>query len=218
VERKKEMTDRDSDWDWYYYEYRYDPYYSSGNRQGYNQDYGRNYGRDYERDYYNRNYGNRGYSNRNYYDRDYYNRNYGQNYGRGYGNNYYDRDYDYDNDYYGQGYGNYNWNRGRYSGVGPSGYQRSDERISEDINDRLTWHGNLDATDIQVDVNDGVATLTGSVHSRYEKRTAEDVAESVWGVNDVQNNLKIDKNNNQMQNQGSTSNQQEKMESSKQKR
>ncbi len=81
--------------------------------------------------------------------------------------------------------------QGRYSGVGPQGYRRSDERIQEDINDRLTWHGQLDATDIQVEVRDGEVTLTGSVEDRRQKRFAEDVAESVSGVEDVHNQLKI---------------------------
>jgi hypothetical protein len=77
--------------------------------------------------------------------------------------------------------------------MGPRGYRRSDERIQEDVNDRLTWHGQIDATEIQVDVNDGIVTLSGTVNSRYEKRMAENIAESVWGVSDVQNNLRLER-------------------------
>ena len=55
---------------------------------------------------------------------------------------------------------------GPFSGVGPQGYQRSDERIREDINERLTQHGRLNARDIQVEVKDGEATITGTVESR----------------------------------------------------
>ncbi len=112
---------------------------------------------------------------------------------------YYAQDY-YDRDYYGPNYyhdrdrhGASNY--GRYTGVGPRGYQRSDERIDEDVNDRLTWHGDLDATDIHVDVDDGVVTLTGEVNSRYEKRLAEDTAEGVPGVWDVDNQLKVRRRN-----------------------
>jgi osmotically-inducible protein OsmY len=61
----------------------------------------------------------------------------------------------------------------------------------EDVNDRLTDHWDLDATDIEVRVNNGEVTLSGSVDSRWAKRIAEDVAESVSGVKDVDNNLRI---------------------------
>ena len=105
---------------------------------------------------------------------------------------------DYDRDFYGRdlgyGYRNYpyeGYNRGRYTGVGPRGYRRADERIADDVNDRLTWHGYIDATEIQVDVKDGIVTLTGSVDNRREKRIAEDVAESVSGVLDVNNQLSV---------------------------
>ncbi len=101
---------------------------------------------------------------------------------------------DYNRYYYGRDYDRdtYGTSRpGRYTGVGPRGYQRSDERILEDVNERLTWHGELDATDIVVDVDEGVVTLTGEVNSRREKRIAEDTAESVPGVWDVDNQLKI---------------------------
>jgi osmotically-inducible protein OsmY len=80
--------------------------------------------------------------------------------------------------------------RGRYAGCGPRGYRRSDERIREDVNERLTDDGYVDASDIEVGVDNGVVTLTGFVASRAEKRRAEDVAESVSGVTDVSNQLR----------------------------
>lgn len=66
-----------------------------------------------------------------------------------------------------------------------------DHQAREDVNDRLTWHGHVDASEVEPDANDGVVTLTGSVESRYEKRLAEDIAESVSGVWDVHNQLSI---------------------------
>ncbi len=47
--------------------------------------------------------------------------------------------------------------------MGPQGYQRSDERIHEEVCERLTQHGKLDARNIQVQVNRGEVTLAGSV-------------------------------------------------------
>lgn len=81
--------------------------------------------------------------------------------------------------------------RGPHTGHGPAGYQRSEERIFEDVCDRLTAHGWVDASDVEVDVGNGVVTLRGQVSSRREKRLAEDSAASVRGVQDVQNRLTI---------------------------
>lgn len=78
-----------------------------------------------------------------------------------------------------------------YRGRGPRGYRRSDERISEDINDRLTEHPRLDAADIDVSVSNSEVTLSGTVESRRAKRLAEDILEDVSGVSNVQNNLRI---------------------------
>ena len=79
----------------------------------------------------------------------------------------------------------------RHRGRGPRDYVRSDERILEDVNDRLTDDGSIDASDISVQVAEREVTLTGEVESRAEKRRAEDVAEMVTGVIHVQNNLRV---------------------------
>jgi osmotically-inducible protein OsmY len=84
--------------------------------------------------------------------------------------------------------------RGMYAGRGPRGYRRSDERIREDINDNLTDDWYIDASDIEVTVNNGMVTLTGFVDSREGKRRAEDVAECVSGVTDVSNQLRVERN------------------------
>jgi len=81
--------------------------------------------------------------------------------------------------------------QGQHRGRGPKSYRRSDERIREDINDRLTDHAYLDASNIDVSVKDGEATLSGSVYNRRAKRLAEDVVENVSGVSHVQNNLRV---------------------------
>ena len=79
----------------------------------------------------------------------------------------------------------------RHRGRGPRDYRRSDERIREDVNDRLTDHAYLDASDITVSVKDGDVTLGGMVTERRSKRIAEDVAESVSGVKNGQNNIRV---------------------------
>lgn len=80
---------------------------------------------------------------------------------------------------------------GGFAGRGPKGYTRSDERIREDVSDKLMEHPDLDASEIEVRVAGGEVTLTGSVDSRWAKRLAEDVAESCTGVRDVMNQLRV---------------------------
>ena len=78
-----------------------------------------------------------------------------------------------------------------YAGRGPKGYRRSDDRIREDVCDRLTddWH--IDASEMEVAVQNGEVMLSGTVQSRDEKRRAEDLAERIAGVRDVHNNLRV---------------------------
>jgi len=78
-----------------------------------------------------------------------------------------------------------------YAGRGPKGYTRSDERIREEVSDRLTEHDAIDASGIEVSVKDGVATLSGTVDSRWTKRLAEDLAERAPGVRDVMNQITV---------------------------
>lgn len=80
---------------------------------------------------------------------------------------------------------------GYFRGHGPRGYTRSDERIREDVSDRLTDNPVLDAREIEVSVSGGEVTLNGHVDSRFSKRLAEDLADEVSGVRHVQNNLRI---------------------------
>ena len=77
-----------------------------------------------------------------------------------------------------------------FRGRGPRNYQRSDERIREDVCERLTHHRDIDATDIDIGVRGGVVTLSGQVEDKHAKRLAEDIAEEVMGVTEVQNELK----------------------------
>ena len=76
-------------------------------------------------------------------------------------------------------------------GRGPKNYTRSDERIREDVSERLSDDDHLDASDIEVQVGQGVVTLTGTVEERWEKHRAEDIAGSCSGVRDVLNQIRV---------------------------
>ena len=81
--------------------------------------------------------------------------------------------------------------RSPYAGRGPKDYQRSDDRVREEICDCMTDDPMLDASEITVAVSNGEVTLSGSVASRDQKRRAEDVAERISGVKDVTNQLRV---------------------------
>ncbi|RYZ46873.1 MAG: BON domain-containing protein [Sphingobacteriales bacterium] len=78
-----------------------------------------------------------------------------------------------------------------HRGRGPKGYKRSDDRIREDINDRLYEDPWIDASDIEVTVTNCEVTLSGTVNERMAKRRAEDIADSVSGVSQVENRLRV---------------------------
>lgn len=80
---------------------------------------------------------------------------------------------------------------GPYRGKGPKNYRRRDERILEDINDLMCDNAYLDASEIDVSVLDGNVILSGTVGTRESKRLAEDIAEAVSGVQNVENSLRV---------------------------
>lgn len=112
------------------------------------------------------------------YGREFERGEYGRGYGGGYGGS--------------QGYGGgYAYGTGPFRGRGPRGYQRSDDRIREDVCERLTDDPEIDASNMEVAVKDGEVTLSGTVSSRDDKRRAEECAEETSGVKDVHNGLRV---------------------------
>lgn len=89
--------------------------------------------------------------------------------------------------------------RGRQCGRGPRRVEETaapgdeDARIRSEVSACLTKDWYVDGTEITVSVSDGEVTLDGVVENRAEKRLAEDCADSVEGVVDVRNNLRIRK-------------------------
>ena len=86
---------------------------------------------------------------------------------------------------------NYDSGQNSHRGKGPKNYKRSDSRIQEDINDALTDHHNVDASDIEVEVKDGVAILSGTVDNRDAKRRAENAIDYISGVHNVENRIHV---------------------------
>ncbi|WP_422650277.1 BON domain-containing protein [Cupriavidus sp. H18C1] len=75
--------------------------------------------------------------------------------------------------------------------VGPKGYRRSDERIREAVCERLAYAEGLDVSEVTVDVNGGIVKLAGTVRDRNEKYDIEDLVDNVFGVTDVENDIRV---------------------------
>lgn len=78
-----------------------------------------------------------------------------------------------------------------YRGRGPKGYRRSDETIKEDVSEALYRSSEVDASDIEISVENGIVTLKGFVVDRNQKRLAEETIENLSGIDDVFNELRV---------------------------
>ncbi len=74
---------------------------------------------------------------------------------------------------------------------GPRNWQRSDERIREDVCERLASLDDVDVSDVSVSVEQGKVVLTGSVVQRGDKHRIEDVADDSIGVREVDNQIRV---------------------------
>lgn len=84
------------------------------------------------------------------------------------------------------------WRRGerRYP-PGPKGYQRSDERLREDISERLMAARYIDSSDVTVAVCGAKVLLEGTVPERRMKHAIEDLADACPGVQDIENKIRV---------------------------
>ncbi|MES2404337.1 MAG: BON domain-containing protein, partial [Pseudomonadota bacterium] len=82
-----------------------------------------------------------------------------------------------------------------YRGRGPKNYSRSDERIQEDISERLWDADDVDASDVTVEVKNGEVTLRGNVERRSIKHRIEDIADACSGVKDIHNEIRVQPRN-----------------------
>jgi osmotically-inducible protein OsmY len=80
---------------------------------------------------------------------------------------------------------------GSQAGRAPQFHRRSDDKIYEEVWELLTNSPDLDAREIELHVESGEVTLTGTVESRDAKWLTEDLVASVAGVREVNNRLKV---------------------------
>lgn len=93
-------------------------------------------------------------------------------------------------DFYSERERRYRGGQGHY-GKGPKGWKWSDERVRDAASEALYRDYEVDASDIEITVKEGVVTLTGTVESREQKRLAEESIDNLVGVVDIHNRLRI---------------------------
>ncbi len=74
---------------------------------------------------------------------------------------------------------------------GPKGYKRSDERIREDLCERLMHSDFIDSSEVTIDVTAGKVVIDGTVPQRGMKHAIEDMAEATSGVTEVENKVRV---------------------------
>jgi osmotically-inducible protein OsmY len=69
--------------------------------------------------------------------------------------------------------------------------KKTDVQIHHDVLEELKWDSRVDETEVGVQVNNGVVTLTGTVAGWAKRVAAQEAAQRVIGVLDVANDLKV---------------------------
>jgi len=83
------------------------------------------------------------------------------------------------------------WPKERRYPPGPKGYQRSDERLREDISERLMQAQHIDSSDVTVEVSGAKVVLEGTVPERWMKHAIEDLVDACPGVQDIDNRIRV---------------------------
>jgi len=71
------------------------------------------------------------------------------------------------------------------------GIKKTDTQIHHDVIEELKWDSRVDETEVGVEVDKGVVTLTGTVTSWAKRSAAQEAARRVIGVHDVANDIKV---------------------------
>jgi osmotically-inducible protein OsmY len=75
--------------------------------------------------------------------------------------------------------------------TGDAGSKLNDQKIKEIVSDVLLHSHEVDASEIEIDVQDGVVTMNGYISSKGMLKVAEDLVGSIPCVEDVFTQLKI---------------------------
>jgi len=70
-------------------------------------------------------------------------------------------------------------------------YQHSDERLREDICERLMQADYIDSSKVSVEVTGAKVILEGTVPDRHMKHVIEDLVDACPGVQDIDNRIRV---------------------------
>ena len=81
----------------------------------------------------------------------------------------------------------------RLANSGPRSRRKSDESLRQEIREILTGDPELEVTDIEVEVEGGAVTMRGAVVDSEARLLAEELVESLAGVREVHNRLRVER-------------------------
>lgn len=81
----------------------------------------------------------------------------------------------------------------RQTNSGPRSRRKPDESLRQEIREILIADPELEATDIEVEVEGGAVTLRGAVVDSDARLLAEELVESLTGVREVHNRLRVER-------------------------
>ncbi|HEV2532477.1 BON domain-containing protein [Phenylobacterium sp.] len=84
--------------------------------------------------------------------------------------------------------------RGHHRGRGPKDWSRDDQRLYEEVCERLLHDRLIDARGIEVEVEDGVVTLRGEARGASDPALALRLVHETPGVKGVEIDLKVNPN------------------------
>jgi osmotically-inducible protein OsmY len=73
----------------------------------------------------------------------------------------------------------------------PQTRKKTDAEIQQDVIQELKWDSRVEETEVGVEVDNGVVTLTGTVTSWAKRVAAQEAAHRVFGVLDVANDIAV---------------------------
>ncbi|MGH8326136.1 MAG: BON domain-containing protein [Steroidobacteraceae bacterium] len=72
------------------------------------------------------------------------------------------------------------------------GYPRSDERIKEELHERLGSRSDLDLRNVTVEAVSATVTLRGAVPEPWMRQAIEDITDHCFGVQDIDNGIRVE--------------------------